>query len=169
MQWKRCNFTVHILYEGKAKFVVSYVIEVFHLWKFMNKEFLKLLMKISFSWMRFSRTTLQIFTPWKLRGLGITGSLQGKPALSMEKGCKNHKETLCMLWINPVIFTDCGKPHDNYRISPKSVNITGFPHNRENLQRPCNICSVENLNNIHISLPEWILLVRVTAILFYVA
>ena len=113
--------------------------------------------------------TLQIFTPWKLQGLGITGSLQRKPALSMEKGCKNHKETLCMLWINPVIFTDCGKPHDNYRISPKSVNITGFPHNRENLQRPCNICSVENLNNIHISLPEWILLVRVTAILFYVA
>ena len=52
-------------------------------------------------------STLQIFTPWKLRGLGITGSLQGKPALSMEKGCKNHKETLCMLWINPVIFTDC--------------------------------------------------------------
>ena len=38
-----------------------------------------------------------------------TGSLQGKPALSMEKGCKNHKETLCMLWINPVIFTDCGE------------------------------------------------------------
>ena len=26
---------------------------------------------------------------WELRG-----SLQGKPALSMEKGCKNHKETL---------------------------------------------------------------------------
>ena len=46
--------------------------------------------------------------PSKLRGLGITGSLQGKPALSMKKGCKNHKETLCMLWINPVVFTDCG-------------------------------------------------------------
>ena len=29
------------------------------------------------------------------------------PALPMEKGCKNHKETLCMLWINPIIFTDC--------------------------------------------------------------
>ena len=49
---------------------------------------------------------LQIFTPWKLRGLQITGSLQGKPVLSMEKGCKNHKETLCMLWMNPVIFVD---------------------------------------------------------------
>ena len=54
-------------------------------------------------------TTLQIFTPWKLQGLGITGSLQGKPILSMEKGCKNHKETLCTLWINPVVFTDCGE------------------------------------------------------------
>ena len=51
--------------------------------------------------------TLHIFTPWKLRGLEIMGSLLGKPALSMEKGCKNHKETLCMLWINPVTFTDC--------------------------------------------------------------
>ena len=30
--------------------------------------------------------TLQISTPWKLGGLGIAGSLQGKPALSMEKG-----------------------------------------------------------------------------------
>ena len=74
-------------------------------------------------------STLQIFSPWKLQGLGITGSLQGKPALSMEKGCKNPKETLCMLWINPVIFTDCGKPCDKYRISPQSVNITGFIHN----------------------------------------
>ena len=32
----------------------------------------------------------------------------------------------------------CREPHDNYRIYPQSVNITGFPHNRENLQRPCN-------------------------------
>ena len=53
--------------------------------------------------------TLQIFTPWKLRALGITGSLQGKPVLSMKKGCKHHKETLCMLWINPLIFTDYGE------------------------------------------------------------
>ena len=37
------------------------------------------------------------------------GSLQGKPALSMEKGYKNHKETLFMLWINPVVFTDFGE------------------------------------------------------------
>ena len=33
----------------------------------------------------FNFATLQIFTSWKLRGLGITGSLQGKPGLSMEK------------------------------------------------------------------------------------
>ena len=38
-----------------------------------------------------------------------TGSLQGKPALSMEKACNNHKETLCVLWINPVTFTYCGE------------------------------------------------------------
>ena len=29
-----------------------------------------------------------------------------------------------------------GKPHDYYRISPKSVNITRYPHDRENLQTP---------------------------------
>ena len=34
---------------------------------------------------------------------------KGKPALSMEKGCMNQKETLCMLWINLIIFTDCGE------------------------------------------------------------
>ena len=32
------------------------------------------------------------FYPMKTTGLGITGSLQGKPALSMEKDCKNHKK-----------------------------------------------------------------------------
>ena len=37
-------------------------------------------------------TKLQIFTPWKLQGLGIAGYLQGKPALSMEKGFKNPKK-----------------------------------------------------------------------------
>ena len=40
-------------------------------------------------WIWNDLSTLQIFTPWKLRGLGIAGSLQGKTALSMEKGCKN--------------------------------------------------------------------------------
>ena len=33
-----------------------------------------------------------------------------------------------------------GKPHDNYRISLQSVNIAGFPHNRETLQRPVMPC-----------------------------
>ena len=50
------------------------------------------------------------FLPHEIpRELGIAGSLKGKPALSMEKGCKNHKETLSMLRINPVIFTGCGE------------------------------------------------------------
>ena len=66
---------------------------------------------------------LQLYTanfyPMKTTGTGNYGVPAGKSALSMEKGCKNHKETLCMLWINPVIFT-------------------GFPHNKENLQRPSN-------------------------------
>ena len=35
------------------------------------------------------KNTLQIFTPWKLRRLGIAGFLQEKPALYMEKGCKD--------------------------------------------------------------------------------
>ena len=33
--------------------------------------------------------TLQMFWPLRLRGLEIAGDLQGKSALSMEKGCKN--------------------------------------------------------------------------------
>ena len=42
-----------------------------------------------------------------------------------------------MMWGNPVICTYLvlqipGKPYDNYRISPQSVNITGFPHNIHN-------------------------------------
>ena len=63
-----------------------------------------------------------------LRGLGITGSLQGKPALLESQR-------------NPMSVVDLqieGKPHDNYRIFPQSVNITGFPRNMENLQRPRN-------------------------------
>ena len=80
-------------------------------------------------------STLQIFTPRKLRGLGIVGSLQGNPALSMEKDCKNQKEPyICCRYIQIA-----GKPHDNFRISPQSVNITVFAQNRENLQRPRNI------------------------------
>ena len=42
----------------------------------------------------FAETTLQIFTPWNLRAQGSMGCLQVFPALSMEKGCKNHIENL---------------------------------------------------------------------------
>ena len=61
--------------------------------------------------------TLQIFT--QEQGLGIMGSLQGKPALYIKKGCMNHNEILYVLWINPVIFTDCGE-----------TIIIGFPYNQ---------------------------------------
>ena len=36
-----------------------------------------------------------------------------------------QRERLCMLWWNPVKFTDW--------FAPQSVNITGFPHNIHNL------------------------------------
>ena len=59
------------------------------------------------------------------------------PAISMEKGCKNHRETLYFSKgkIVYVVGKPCniyrlqGKPYDNLRISPQSVNIKGFPHN----------------------------------------
>ena len=37
-----------------------------------------------------------------------------------------------------IYFESKWKPHDDYMISLQSVNITGFPHNRENLKRPRN-------------------------------
>ena len=43
------------------------------------------------------------FYPTKTTGQGITGCLQVFPTLSIEKGCKNHSETLCMLWVNPAM------------------------------------------------------------------
>ena len=100
---------------------------------------------INFLWLKpgtkFSKAwTLQIFTPWKLRGLEIMGSLHGKSAPSMEKGCKQRitkKLYVCCGW-TPYYSQITGKPHDNDRISPQSVSITVFTHNRENLQRPFN-------------------------------
>ena len=55
----------------------------------------------------------------------------------MEKGCKNHRETLYFSKGKIVYFVGKpfniyrlrGKPYDNYRISPQAVNITGFPRN----------------------------------------
>ena len=67
-------------------------------------------------------SALQIFTPWKLRGPGIMGSLQGKPALSMEKGCKNHKETLCMTY---VVYKLC----NIHRLRGNPMIIIGSPGN----------------------------------------
>ena len=52
-------------------------------------------------------------------------SLQGKPALSMGKGCKNYKEPLHMLWI---------KPCNIYRLRRNPMIIIGFPRNLEILQ-----------------------------------
>ena len=59
------------------------------------------------------------------------------PAISMEKGCKNHRETLYFSKGKTVYVV--GKPCNIYRLrgnpiviigySLKSVNITGFPHN----------------------------------------
>ena len=31
-----------------------------------------------------------------------------------------------------------GKPNDDYRISPQSVNVSGFHHNKRTLRRPHN-------------------------------
>ena len=72
---------------------------------------------------------------------GFTGFPQVFSAISMEKGCKNHRETLYSSKgkVAYVVRKPCniyrlrGKPYDYYRISPQSVNITGFPHNIHNL------------------------------------
>ena len=39
-----------------------------------------------------------------------------------------------------IYFESTWKTHDNYMISLQSVNITGFPHNRENLKDPVMPC-----------------------------
>ena len=44
-----------------------------------------------------------IFTPWKLQELGIAGSLHGKSALSIDKGCKNYGENPWWFPV-PVVF-----------------------------------------------------------------
>ena len=59
----------------------------------------------------------------------------------MEKGCKNHRETLNSLKgkILYVVRKPCniyrlqGKPYDNYKISLQYLNITGIPCNIHNL------------------------------------
>ena len=69
---------------------------------------------------------------------GLRG-LQVFPAISMEKGCKNHRETLLYSLKGKIVV---GKPCNIYRLlgnpiviirlSQQSVNITGFPHDIHN-------------------------------------
>ena len=64
------------------------------------------------------------------------GCLQVFPAISMEKGCKNHRETLYSSK-GKIVYV-VGKPYNIYRLrgnpiviigfSPQSVNTTGFSH-----------------------------------------
>ena len=72
---------------------------------------------------------------------GNYGDLAGKSAISMEKGCKNHRETLYSSKGKIAYIVE--KPCNIYRLqgnpmiiigfSPQSVNITGFLHNIRNL------------------------------------
>ena len=53
------------------------------------------------------------------------------------------------------IYRFQGKPHDNYRISPQSENITGFPHSRENLRRPRNALLTSAVCTVSVNLAEF--------------
>ena len=55
---------------------------------------------------------------------GITGTLQGKSAISMEKGCKNHRETLYSS--KGKIFYGVGKPCNIYRLRGKPYDLQMF-------------------------------------------
>ena len=74
------------------------------------------------------KSTLQMFT-------GIYGVPIGFSVISIEKGCKKHRETLYSSQEKIVyvagkpcsIYRLRGNPYDNCRISLQSVNITGFP------------------------------------------
>ena len=61
---------------------------------------------------------LQMFT-------GHTGCLHVFPALSMEKGCKNHRETPC--FSKEKIMHVVGKPFNIYRLLGNPMMIIGFP------------------------------------------
>ena len=56
---------------------------------------------------------------------GITGDLQGKPAISMEKGCKNHRETLYSSKGKIAYIVE--KPCNSYRLRGNPIIIMGFP------------------------------------------
>ena len=70
---------------------------------------------------------LYIFNPHCKCLQGITGCLQVFPALSIEKGCKNHKETLYSS--KGKIAYVLGKPCNIYRLRGNPMIIIGFPHN----------------------------------------
>ena len=60
----------------------------------------------------------------------------------MEKGCKNHRkphtpqrERLCMLWGNPVIFTDCRENPMTTIGQPFSIDIAEITYG--NPVNPC--------------------------------
>ena len=58
---------------------------------------------------------------------GITGDLQGKSAISMEKGCKNHRETLYSSKGKIAYIVE--KPCNIYRLRGNPMIIIGFPRN----------------------------------------
>jgi hypothetical protein len=58
---------------------------------------------------------------------GITGCLQVFPAISIEKGCKNHRETHTPLK-GKIVYV-VGKPCNIYRLQGNPIIIMGFPHN----------------------------------------
>ena len=55
---------------------------------------------------------------------GITGTLQGKSAISMEKGCKNHRETLYSSKGKIAYIVE--KPCNIYRLQGNPMIIIGF-------------------------------------------
>ena len=57
----------------------------------------------------------------------ITGCLQVFPAISMEKGCKNHRETLYSSK-GKIVYV-VGKPCNIYRLWGNPITIMGFPRN----------------------------------------
>ena len=58
---------------------------------------------------------------------GITGDLQGKSAISMEKGCKNHRENLYSSKGKIAYIVE--KPCNIYRLRGNPIIIMGFPRN----------------------------------------
>ena len=74
------------------------------------------------------------------KNLGLVGCATvctKSEVMLMEEGCKNHREKTLYSSKEKVVYVvrkPCniyrleGNPYDNYSFSPKSINITGFPH-----------------------------------------